>query len=182
MTMGEKIQNMRKARGWSQEELADRIGVTRQAVSRWEANSAKPDADKIIAICDLFGISADYLLRDRYDGEQAQNQTRDAETTALTSAIRGMTLKQWAAVGAIVLGLVMIFAIKFLYAVMHGNTYTMATDAVIYHGFDAFLRMAELVFLWYLGIFLVIGGILGLLIPPFWRKEKENVGWLFESD
>lgn len=64
MTMGEKILNMRKARGWSQEELAERIGVTRQAVSRWESGAAKPDADKLIAVCDLFGVSADYLLRD----------------------------------------------------------------------------------------------------------------------
>lgn len=64
MTIGEKILNLRKARGWSQEELADRVGVTRQAVSRWESDSAKPDADRIIALCDLFGVSADYLLRD----------------------------------------------------------------------------------------------------------------------
>ena len=64
MTIGEKILNLRKARGWSQEELAEQIGVSRQAVSRWESDSAKPDADKIIAICDLFGVSADYLLRD----------------------------------------------------------------------------------------------------------------------
>lgn len=64
MTIGEKILNMRKARGWSQEDLAERVGVSRQAVSRWEADSAKPDADRIIAICDLFGVSADYLLRD----------------------------------------------------------------------------------------------------------------------
>lgn len=64
MTIGEKILNLRKARGWSQEELAERIGVSRQAVSRWESDSAKPDADKIIALCDLFGVSADYLLRD----------------------------------------------------------------------------------------------------------------------
>lgn len=69
MTIGDKILNMRKARGWSQEELADRVGVTRQAVSRWESGSAKPDADKIIDVCDLFGVSADYLLREKYAGE-----------------------------------------------------------------------------------------------------------------
>lgn len=69
MTIGEKILRMRKARGWSQEELADRIGVSRQAVSRWESDSAKPDADKIIALCDLFGVSADYLLREDCAGE-----------------------------------------------------------------------------------------------------------------
>ncbi len=62
MTIGQKILNLRKARGWSQEELADRIGVTRQAVSRWESDTAKPDADKLIGLCKLFGVSADYLL------------------------------------------------------------------------------------------------------------------------
>ena len=71
MTIGEKILNLRKARGWSQEELAERIGVTRQAVSRWESDSAKPDADKIITVCDLFGVSADYLLRDIAGGSAA---------------------------------------------------------------------------------------------------------------
>lgn len=69
MTMGEKILNMRKARGWSQEELSEQVGVSRQAVSRWESGAAKPDADRIITICDLFGVSADYLLRDDYRGE-----------------------------------------------------------------------------------------------------------------
>lgn len=78
MTMGEKILGMRKARGWSQEELAERIGVSRQAVSRWEIDSAKPDADKIVAICDLFGVPADYLLRDIQDetGTQVINHKR----------------------------------------------------------------------------------------------------------
>lgn len=71
MTLDEKILNLRKARGWSQEELAERIGVTRQAVSRWESGSAKPDADKIVTICDLFGVSADYLLRDLAGGVEA---------------------------------------------------------------------------------------------------------------
>ena len=64
MTMGEKLLKLRKARGWSQEEMAERVGVTRQAISRWESDAAKPDADNIITVCDLFGVSSDYLLRD----------------------------------------------------------------------------------------------------------------------
>lgn len=64
MTTGEKIQALRKARGWSQEELAAQIGVSRQAVSRWESDSTKPEAEKILALCDRFGVSTDYLLRE----------------------------------------------------------------------------------------------------------------------
>ena len=95
MTMGEKILAMRKARGWSQEELADRIGVTRQAVSRWESGAAKPDADKIIAVCDLFGVSADYLLRDAASApvQGVQETKKDSE---LGRTLREMTLDQWA--------------------------------------------------------------------------------------
>ena len=95
MTIGDKILNMRKARGWSQEDLADKIGVTRQAVSRWESNSAKPDADKIVDICDLFGVSADYLLRDQYDGAAAAPSVQPQRRTALGEALMKLTLAQW---------------------------------------------------------------------------------------
>ena len=89
MTMGEKILNLRKARGWSQEELAERIGVTRQAVSRWESDGAKPDADKIIAVCDLFGVSADYLLRDLGGFPEMKSENEPQK------AIRTLPLRRW---------------------------------------------------------------------------------------
>ena len=64
MTLGEKILTLRKAKGWSQEELAGRIGVTRQALSRWESDAAVPDTVNVVQMADLFGVSCDYLLRD----------------------------------------------------------------------------------------------------------------------
>ena len=115
MTMGEKILNMRKARGWNQEELAERIGVTRQAVSRWESGAAKPDADKIIAICDLFGVSADYLLRDRYSGEESGVQPEKQPVTALGAKVQSLTLRQWSALGAAMAGGLVLFVLKLIY-------------------------------------------------------------------
>ena len=64
MTIGLKIQNLRKQRGLSQEQLAEAVGVSRQAVSKWEAEQSVPDIDKIILICDYFGVTTDYILRD----------------------------------------------------------------------------------------------------------------------
>ena len=64
MTLGEKILTLRKTRGWSQEDLAGRIGVTRQALSRWESDAAVPDTVNVVQMADLFGVSCDYLLRD----------------------------------------------------------------------------------------------------------------------
>lgn len=69
MKLSEKILSLRKARNMSQEELADNLGVSRQAVSRWEVGSALPDASNILQLSKLFGVSADYLLNDDYKGE-----------------------------------------------------------------------------------------------------------------
>lgn len=62
MDIGEKIRTLRRSQGWSQGELADRIGVSRQSVSKWELAEAVPDAGNIVKLCDLFAISADELL------------------------------------------------------------------------------------------------------------------------
>ncbi len=63
MNTADRIQNLRKAKGVSQEELADRLGVSRQAVSKWESEQSVPDLDKIILMSDYFGVTTDYLLK-----------------------------------------------------------------------------------------------------------------------
>ena len=62
MTFGEKLQALRKARGWSQEELATQINVSRQALSKWESSASVPDTENVIALSRLFGVTTDYLL------------------------------------------------------------------------------------------------------------------------
>ncbi|MGM9522273.1 MAG: helix-turn-helix domain-containing protein [Oscillospiraceae bacterium] len=62
--MAGKIIKLRKQNGWSQEELAEKLGVTRQAVSKWEGENAVPDIDKIIKMSEIFEVSTDYLLKD----------------------------------------------------------------------------------------------------------------------
>lgn len=63
MNIADRIQNLRKAKGISQEELADRVGVTRQAVSKWESEQSIPDIEKIIIMSDYFEVTTDYLLK-----------------------------------------------------------------------------------------------------------------------
>lgn len=62
MTIGMRIQENRKRCGFSQEQLAERLGVSRQAVSKWELDSAVPDTDKVVALAGIFKISTDALL------------------------------------------------------------------------------------------------------------------------
>lgn len=64
MILADKIIEQRKKCGWSQEELADKLGVTRQAVSKWESAQSVPDLERILELGRLFGVSTDYLLKD----------------------------------------------------------------------------------------------------------------------
>ena len=63
MLLGEKLKKLRKARGLSQEQLADQLNVSRQAISKWELGESTPDTDNLIALSDYYGVSLDYLLR-----------------------------------------------------------------------------------------------------------------------
>ena len=69
MILAEKIMKLRKQKGWSQEELALRLNVSRQSVSKWESMTSLPDLDKIIKLSELFGVSTDYLLKDDIESE-----------------------------------------------------------------------------------------------------------------
>ena len=63
MSIGNKLAEARKAANLTQEQLAERLGVTRQAVSRWESDAAYPETDKIVRMARLLNVSCDYLLR-----------------------------------------------------------------------------------------------------------------------
>ena len=67
MRFDEKLVSLRKKHGMSQEELAEKLNVSRQAISRWEMGSTMPDIPNLLQLCDLFGVSADYLIHDERD-------------------------------------------------------------------------------------------------------------------
>ena len=63
MTLGEKISKLRTTNKMSQGDLAEKLNVSRQSISKWETNASVPELDKLIQLCDLFGISLDELVR-----------------------------------------------------------------------------------------------------------------------
>ncbi|MBP5415540.1 MAG: helix-turn-helix transcriptional regulator [Lachnospiraceae bacterium] len=69
MILADKIINERKKNGWSQEELADMLNVSRQSVSKWEGAQSVPDLQKILKMAEIFGVSTDYLLKDEMEPE-----------------------------------------------------------------------------------------------------------------
>ncbi|MBR6151446.1 MAG: helix-turn-helix transcriptional regulator [Lachnospiraceae bacterium] len=73
MEFNNKLYELRKKRGYSQEELANRLNVSRQTVSKWEVGESTPDMEKLVAISDLFEVSLDELVKDKVP-EQAAPQ------------------------------------------------------------------------------------------------------------
>ena len=70
MILADKIIEERKKNGWSQEELASKLGVSRQAVSKWESSGSIPDLQRILQMSELFGVTTDYLLKDEIEEER----------------------------------------------------------------------------------------------------------------
>ena len=80
MILADKIILQRKKAGWSQEELAEQLGVSRQSVSKWEGAQSIPDMDKLLKMSRLFGVSTDYLLKDEIDDAPAALTADESDT------------------------------------------------------------------------------------------------------
>ena len=134
MTLAEKILSLRTQRGMSQDDLAEKLEVSRQSVSKWETAQSTPDLDKIIKLADLFGVSVDQLVR---DGERPQppepsppqtvyverrqelsplqklGVVMEASGAALAViGLMGVPLLIWAAAALVILGLPLLLARK----------------------------------------------------------------------
>lgn len=88
MIFAEKLSNLRKKNGWSQEELAERMNVTRQSVSKWESAQSIPDLERILQLARLFEVSTDYLLRDEVDAPEY------LDSDIVTGALRRVSLEE----------------------------------------------------------------------------------------
>ncbi len=92
MILADKIIENRKKNGWSQEELADKLGVSRQSVSKWEGAQAVPDMKKIVQMSEIFGVSTDYLLRDEI--EEVQLPEAAPVDNGLEETVREVSLEE----------------------------------------------------------------------------------------
>ena len=117
MNISEKIRTLRKSKGMSQEELAGQVNISRQAVSRWENGTALPDADNIVQLSKLFGVTTDYLLMDSYESDEdspkikENNKILHANLTRLAimfqAAFLNACIYSWGDSNTIVLEMVM---------------------------------------------------------------------------
>ena len=84
MILADKIIRLRKKNGWSQEELAEKVNVSRQAVSKWEGAQSVPDLEKLLVLSRLFGVTTDYLLKDEIEDEEFLSDDGDATVRKLS--------------------------------------------------------------------------------------------------
>lgn len=81
--LSDKIIKLRKINGLSQEELGEKLNVSRQAISRWESNTAQPDATNILKLSKLFGVTTDYLLNDEFESDNDLPKVKEIKSDGL---------------------------------------------------------------------------------------------------
>ena len=89
MILADKITALRKKAGWSQEELAQQLNVSRQSVSKWEGAQSVPDLDKIVQMSRLFGVTTDFLLKDELSEEEDYTRENKAKSPVI-GAVSGI--------------------------------------------------------------------------------------------
>ena len=100
MILADKIVSLRKKAGWSQEELAEQLGVTRQSVSKWEGAQSIPDMDKVVQMSRLFGVTTDYLLKDELEEQTAapvEEESNPLRRVTMAQAAEYLTRRKAAA-------------------------------------------------------------------------------------
>lgn len=112
MEFNNKLYNLRKQRGLSQEELANRLNVSRQTISKWEVGESTPDMEKLVALSDLFEISLDELVMDKIPAHVGETSSKSDIVNVLNDKVITDENKQNAKRGlkivAIVLGIILL--------------------------------------------------------------------------
>ena len=199
MTLGQKLTNLRKARNMTQEELSEAIGVTRQTISKWELDTSTPDLDYLCKLCDLFGVTADYLIRPEKETvetaetapspptEQAPPPPRTEPTppSADPSAktVSGLRFAGWA---LFILGLVLIqVAILFVLFRISSTALWILAGICIVIGLELFLVRWKPLFIvmwtvwggWTCSQFIIAGKMIFSFF--FWGEHLLPTGWSF---
>lgn len=168
MTLGEKLQKLRKSRSWTQEELAERVGVSRQSLSKWESDGALPDTANVIVLADLFGVTTDYLLRAAAPDEAA------ADAPAAAPVVQLVPPPKKAPPAALLIGciLVTLGLMVFLGLVLLSNIFpvSVARGDTWVRGVNGFLLAYGLRDIYHLSLFAILVG--GVIIAVYLGLRK----------
>ena len=172
MTLGKRIYDLRTAKNLSQSELAEALNVSRQSVSKWETDTSVPDLDKLVKLCELFGVSMDELVRGEAPkaAEPAENKTKLQQwlenkrvVAALILLALGLVLRMFGPFG-IMLGTYGLIPCAILCLVVKKHT-AMWCGWILYLVYMVVVRVfkGEWYFIWHLAGGSTTDSVLGLL-------------------
>ena len=151
MILAEKIVNLRKKMGWSQEELAEQLGVSRQSVSKWESEQSLPDMDKIVKMSAVFSVSTDYLLKDEFSdldvNPQVDNEDAGLRRVTMEEASRFMEIRANSAASIALSTLLCVASpiiMLFLIAISQAPFANISENAAVGIGLSALIIMVAL--------------------------------------
>ena len=127
--LSEKLYKLRKDSGFSQEQLAEQLGVSRQAVSKWESGTAIPESDKLIAISNYFGVSVDYLLKD--DEENRIKTTNNKSDEEKAKMIIGIITCMVGISAMILWGIISVFRPEASHQISNSSMITIDGNAIL---------------------------------------------------
>lgn len=174
MTFGEKLTGLRKREGLSQEALAEQLGVSCQAVSRWEQGTALPDAAKLLPCARLFSVDVEWLLDDAQDWEDWSLAAESPQGTETPSVHRD---RPWYIAGGIVtgagaLGLVAMGILSAVYPAVVSEAPTGVEWVRVYTGLAGFLKAHSVEWLFALWAAVALAGLWLLAQPSIRRREQ----------
>lgn len=152
--LGEKIHQLRKGKGMSQEELASQLTVSRQAISKWELGESVPDTDNVMQLSKLFAVSTDYLLNNDYENDTDIPAVKvNITNTEIAYRLRVKKTSYWL-IGIGLLGILSMWVLSFIFNEVRGDL-------------NAFMATYKLVPVFTICCIMLIRGLILMLIVRF---------------
>lgn len=180
MILADKIMKLRRQNNWSQEDLAEKLGISRQSVSKWESGTSIPDLDKIIKLSAVFGVTTDYLLKDEieemsplaeYMDDTAEEPLRRVsleEVTEFLDIVTGVAGKIAVGVALCILGPAALIAFQSLAVSENGGAPALLTEQAA-----GSFGLVLLLLLCAAGVILLISN--GMKVSKYEYLEKEEL-------
>lgn len=164
MALGETLKRLRKDRGWTQEELAAKLSVSRQALSKWEVGASVPDLDTVLQLCRVFGVTPNDLLTEKTaqnpSGAAGRKMERELPNCGKIRVCAGLLTAGISAAGMLVLGILSSVRPAY-YAITPADEEWVR----VYTGLAGFLKTHRLEWLFALCLVSLFGGIAAVCYP-----------------
>lgn len=176
MSFGETLQTLRKQKGWSQEELAEKLELTRQTISKWELEQSAPDLEYIVALSDLFQVSTDYLIKGKeYTVEKQENvPAKNAEGSNGTNKAKPEMI--WVIMGSVLLFLGLTGVIGFMVLTAISPLATAEINGYVFRGLLGFLFCHDAVAYFVICVLLALGGaaLYGVALVKYHKLKNKG--------